>query len=64
MAGYRIKCTIYSTDIQKGAVCRKVIRLRPFDSSDMSTVRMRMGVERWWNGTDRGKLRYWERNIM
>jgi len=19
-------------------------------------------MERWWNGTDRGKLKYWERN--
>ena len=23
-----------------------------------------MGVERWWNGTDRGKLKCWERNII
>jgi len=23
-----------------------------------------MGIERWWNGTDRGKLKYWERNII
>ena len=23
-----------------------------------------MGMEHWWNGTDRGKLKYWERNIM
>jgi hypothetical protein len=54
MAGYRVKCTLYSTDIQKGAVCLKVIRLRPFDSSDMRTVKMRMSVELLWNGTDWG----------
>ena len=23
-----------------------------------------MGMEHWWNGTDRGKLKYWERNII
>jgi len=23
-----------------------------------------MGMERWWNGTDWGKLKYWERNII
>jgi len=22
-----------------------------------------MGMEHWWNGTDRGKLKYWERNL-
>ena len=23
-----------------------------------------MGMEHWWNGTDRGKLKCWERNII
>ena len=23
-----------------------------------------MGMERWWNGTDRGRRKYWERNII
>ena len=23
-----------------------------------------MGMGQWWNGTDRVKLKYWERNIM
>ena len=23
-----------------------------------------MGMEQWWNGTDRGKLKYWEKNII
>jgi len=22
-----------------------------------------MSVERWWNDIDRGKLKYWERNL-
>ena len=22
-----------------------------------------MGMEHWWNDTDRGKLKYWERNL-
>ena len=23
-----------------------------------------MGMEHWWNDTDRGKLKYWERNQL
>jgi hypothetical protein len=23
-----------------------------------------MSVEHWWNGNDRGKLKYWEKNII
>jgi len=23
-----------------------------------------MGMERWWNDTDRGKLNCWERNLL
>jgi len=23
-----------------------------------------MIMEQWWNGTDRGKLKYWEKNII
>jgi len=23
-----------------------------------------MGMEQWWNDTDRGKLKYWEKNII
>ena len=23
-----------------------------------------MSVEQWWNVTDRGKLKYWEKNII
>ena len=23
-----------------------------------------IGVEQWWNDTDRGKLKYWEKNII
>jgi len=23
-----------------------------------------MDMEHWWDGTDRGKLKYWERNII
>ena len=25
---------------------------------------VRMSVEQWWNDTDRGKLKYWEKNIV
>jgi len=23
-----------------------------------------MSIEQWWNDTDRGKLKYWEKNII
>jgi len=23
-----------------------------------------MSMEQWWNNTDRGKLKYWEKNII
>jgi len=25
---------------------------------------VKMSMEQWWNGTDRGKLKYWEKNII
>ena len=28
-----------------------------------SKVLMKMSMEHWWNDTDRGKLKYWERDI-
>jgi len=29
-----------------------------------SSVKTKMSTKDWWNGTDRGKLKYWERNII
>jgi len=23
-----------------------------------------MSMEQWWNGTDRGKLKYWEKKVI
>jgi hypothetical protein len=28
---------------------------------DKSSINMKKSTERWWNGTDRGKLKYWEK---
>jgi hypothetical protein len=28
-----------------------------------SDIKMRRGVEHWWNDTDRGKLKYWDKNL-
>ena len=36
----------------------------PACPSDNRSVKMKMGVEHWWNGTEWGKLKYWERNII
>jgi len=32
--------------------------------SDKGSVKMKMSVEQWWNDTDRGKLKYWGKNII
>jgi len=28
------------------------------------SIKKKMSLEHWWNDTDRGKLKYWERNII
>jgi hypothetical protein len=35
----------------------------PACPSDKSRVEIQMNVEHWWNDADRGKLKYWERNL-
>jgi len=32
--------------------------------SDKSRNETEMNKEQWWNDTDRGKLKYWEKNII
>jgi hypothetical protein len=32
--------------------------------SDKRSMNMQMGVQDWWNGTDRGKEKYWDGNII
>jgi hypothetical protein len=32
--------------------------------SDNNSIKMQMAMEHWWNDTDGGKLKYWERNII
>jgi hypothetical protein len=41
----------------------KVPVLRPFVLV-RATWKMKVSMEDWWNDTDRGKLKYWERNII
>jgi len=41
----------------------KVRRLRPLVLLIRVASRKKMGMEHWWNDTDRGKLKSWERNI-
>jgi hypothetical protein len=36
----------------------------PVCPSDKNSIKMMIGLERWWNDTDRGELKYWERNII
>jgi len=39
------------------------IRASPACPSSKSSVKMKMSTEHWWNGTDRGKLKYWDINL-
>jgi hypothetical protein len=36
----------------------------PACPTDNSGVKMNMRMQHWWNDTDRGKLKCWERNII
>jgi hypothetical protein len=42
----------------------EVSQLSPVYPSHTRNVSMEMSMERWWNDTDRGKLKYWEKNII
>jgi len=39
-------------------------QVSPVCPSDKNSIKMKTGVNHWWNGSDRGKLKYWERNII
>jgi len=39
-------------------------KVPPVCPSDKNSIKMKMSMEHWWNDTDRGKLKYWERNII
>jgi hypothetical protein len=47
---------------ERALLCLKVPGIRP-PVLLMSSFNM-MSMEHWWNDTDRGKLKYWERNII
>jgi hypothetical protein len=34
----------------------------PFDKSG-TVIKLKMSVEQWWNDTEKGKLKYWEKNL-
>ena len=36
----------------------------PACPSDKNSMKLKMSVEHWWNVTNSGKLKYWERNII
>jgi len=42
------------------ACALRIPRLRACPSDQI----IKIGMECWWNVTDRGKLKYWERNII
>ena len=42
----------------------KVPRLHLFILLLRLALMMKMSMEQWWNFTDRGKLKFWEKNII
>jgi hypothetical protein len=53
-----------SNDISLSNVVFDGTQTSPACPSDKKSRKIKMSVEHWWNGTDRGKLKYWERNII
>ena len=35
----------------------------PACPSDKNIIKMKMRKEHWWDDTDRGKAKYWEKNL-
>ena len=51
-------------DVRKRIALFKDSQSLPTCPSDKNSIEMQMSVEQWWNDSDRGKLKYWERNII
>jgi hypothetical protein len=45
-----------------GALLSGNSKASPFCPSGKGNMKMRIG--HWWNATERGKLKYWEKNII
>jgi hypothetical protein len=54
-----IQCSLIS---QREWFFLKVPRLRPFILA-RATCKMEVSMEDWWNDTDRGKQKCWEKNL-
>jgi hypothetical protein len=57
-------CCSVKPATRKGTAFLEQFQASPLCPSDRISVMMKMSMERWWNDTDRGKLKYWERNII
>jgi hypothetical protein len=51
-------------DTRKSTAVFQCPQTSPVSASDKSSMKMQMSMEHWWNDTDRGKLKYWEGNII
>ena len=51
-------------DVRKSIVLFEGSLSSPACPSGKSRIEMQMSMEHWWNDTDRGRLKYWERNII
>jgi len=49
-------------DLRRSTDIWKVFRLKPLCPPGRSHVWVKKNVQRWWNDTDRGKVKCWERH--
>ena len=57
-------CSQFCNVISKSVVLLDGSQASPACPSVKTDIKLKMSMEHWWNGTDRGKLKYWERNFL
>ena len=57
-------CVQLCIDVAKSFALFGGFQGSPACPSGKTSMKLKMSMEHWWNGTDRGKLKYWERNII
>jgi len=54
---YEQYCQTHKTDLFEG------FQASPARPSHKSSIKMKISTEHWWNDTERGKLKCWEKNL-